>query len=107
MKALKRITALILAMLVLFSFCITQISASNIFYEWVGPVDIYYFDPPDDGSFAKVSGTVLAWNEDTYTDFLAVTRVHRDIEGDYLVHHINLLRHAANAACSSFKKVMI
>ena len=62
MKALKRITALILAMLVLSSFCITQISASNIFYEWVGPVDIYYFDPPDDGSFAKVSGTVLGWN---------------------------------------------
>ena len=80
---IKRITALTLAMLIFTSFGLSQVSAQNIFYEWAGPVDTYYFDPPDDGSFARVSGTVLGWNEDTYTDFLATTRVYRDIESDY------------------------
>ena len=83
MIKIKRITALTLAMLIFTSVCFSRVSAQNIFYEWVGPVDTYYFDPPGDGSFARVSGTVMGWNEETYTDFLATTRVYREIESDY------------------------
>lgn len=92
MIKIKRITALTLAILILTSFCFSRVSAQNIFYEWVGPVDTYYFDPPGDGSFARVSGTVLGWNEDTYTDFLATTRVYRDIESDYDMYNDCLVK---------------
>ena len=77
MNKIKRITALTLAMFVFASFCITRIMATpqSVFYEYVGPIDTYYFFDLSTGnySYARTGGNVFGWNEEVYTDFEAET----------------------------------